>query len=1311
MRRSLVLAAFGALAAFVLVLAVLSRPRLAPPPGPDVPSSIEDPPPVSSPTPNTAFLTKPVTAGPPRTGAPASRPAGIRMTGRVTALETGEAVAKARVSIHRSALGEQPVELISVLTSPDGHYELSIEPNESDHFLQARVWKKGFARVSSHVGIGEIHNDSIRQDFELPAGGLIAGRVIDSGGYPVEGASVGSPGIFGVKANGDRKWIAGAEATTDAAGAFQVEGLPADTVFRLPARADGYQQGVSGEAVIGDTNVEIVLKPGESGIEGEVILHDGTPLTGQRVQWSLALPEAANDEVLGYFARGIERTDNNGRFAVRDLPATPATVALYSPGRIMVEEKLSLKPGQTEFVSLRVPEPVTVSGRVYNQETSEPVEGVVLGAGSITRGKQLFHDALSSQMETGRDGKYRLKFYPGKDDSSLTVMVNPQEGWVLADKPLGSSLSISLPVNSTVVTRDIALQRATVLEGTVVMGDGVTPVPDARISIRAEQRGPSSGFGWEHGQADGNGRFQCDVVPGVRLRLSAHSETGSGETVVSIPASGAVDPVTIVIEQHAFVRGRVVADSEPVENAKVYVSTQPLDKSGFYSGRTFQTKADGGFEVRGRFDGRVYIAAEPPPGSMLRRSDPVAIEVAEGGGKDGIVIELSMGLFIEGVVTDMEGEPVEGASIVTMIRFGNSSRTGSGSKTDSDGYYLLGGLSGQDGLSRISAQHPDYEPEWKDVNGPEDSPVNFMLERRYAVPLRVVSNGIAVPDYEYRVLGWMSHGSTSPLHPDFHNHRWTNVSSPDGKTLTTPLYEARHIVEVRETDGSGQLTGRAGREEFNVFRGEQTPEVTVELSGNTALVGRVVNQETGQGIAEATVGLLPSGYSAQNAETMSLAAMSTNTDENGAFRFEGVPVGEWNVAAAFEEVIGSTHITVETGRVPDPVIIQMALGVPVSVVLINEFREPVVQAGFEYQVVGEYGSAIILNGTLTPDAKGETLIGELRAGDWQIFVWRGDGSIDEASPHRFSIENSDQSKTVTVSVAPLVRMEGTVTVNAATWNGEPGLEISYTHGGYMRRAALEPAETGRYRTQVRAGRVQYGFKSNHGLAGQIGTFDVSSNENPALRNIDVELVDVTVVSLFPEGQEFARGNVQLDWHYNSSHQAGGTGGYLIEMTENTIEYRNVPRGWCTARFNSFDRRWGGEVRDVPVGPGEENVIVVEVREKERQRKFVGSWDSRLLSTEFTDLRFPMDDWKTSQEFFRFELIYTEGVGSVQVAEIALEVNGAEVAAHRSPMELNPDRNRISSSARLASGTEGPAAVRVRIRTRGDGDSRGDIFAY
>ncbi|HZN37865.1 MAG TPA: sigma-70 family RNA polymerase sigma factor [Planctomycetota bacterium] len=309
-----------------------------------------------------------------------------------------------------------------------------------------------------------------------PAGGCVAGVVVDAEGQPVEGATVrvgaGRTEAISVTAQGGPPLPA--QVATDRDGRFLAIGVREGTQ-PLHAFAAGHApwQG-SCDAVAGTTvHVRVALPVGVT-CEGTVLDQDRRPLAGVTVR------TGETDDLARYAAQ----TDENGAFAIRGLPAPETTLSGWDKeagkGTVVVRGAA----GETVHVELVLSQGLQLRGRVVD-ETGAPAHVHVFC--SSTGAQPWRAEAICDER-----GQFRLGHCPvgcllsaritergylpftqqGIDPAAGEVVLKLQRDTAPGAKIVGRLL---LPDGSPAAGETVSASRSDVLmvaEEVIVAGDG-----------------------------------------------------------------------------------------------------------------------------------------------------------------------------------------------------------------------------------------------------------------------------------------------------------------------------------------------------------------------------------------------------------------------------------------------------------------------------------------------------------------------------------------------------------------------------------------------------------------------------------------------------------------------------------------------------------------------------------------------------------------------------------------------------------------------------------------------------------------------
>lgn len=342
---------------------------------------------------------------------------------------------------------------------------------------------------------------------------------------------------------------------------------------------------------------------------------------------------------------------------------------------------------------------------------------------------------------TDLDGKFELRDAP----EGGYIMLTYAPGWLFE---YGDVVSVTYDRDSFI---RVDLDRGASIQGRVV-GDSSQPV--SGVKVIAEYRPPGApplgrlvrrGLRFLNGEflkgpfertTDSQGAFEIDGLPPGRYDLTAYDENGLETTVENIETGS--DSTVIYFGQGGSVEG-VLVDNFQVPVPGIRVSLERVEEmiqlppiaanfsqlanviNGYLKERPIEvtSKEDGTFVFSPLSEGayRLFIDA---PGFF-----PVSRQVNVNWGNQTILglVEMNRGLSIVGVVRDVNGQPLEGATILANSTEVNFMSMGSTMKdfltqrltTESraDGSFVLSGLKG--GTYRVVASYEHYAP---DVRGP-----------------------------------------------------------------------------------------------------------------------------------------------------------------------------------------------------------------------------------------------------------------------------------------------------------------------------------------------------------------------------------------------------------------------------------------------------------------------------------------------------------------------------------------------------------------------------------------------------------------
>ena len=265
-----------------------------------------------------------------------------------------------------------------------GRYRVEVahggaEPLRSDEFVLAPGERRDVGKLALRPGFP------------------VAGRVVDEGGGPIDGARVVVGGVGASAAS------AGLSALTDAGGHFTLA-LPAGS-YRLSASAAGRgtnQVAVDVTAGSSPPALEIKLVRAEARLEGLVRDDGGRPLGRARLAaWPVGTFEPAATAGASPIASGV--ADVGGHFTIAPLPAGDIRLEIQHP-----DYPTSIHPATPgKYANLTVPFPGGIAGEVKAKTT-----GAAVARGRL---EAIGPGGAKASADVRRDGTFRLlRLVPGR---------------------------------------------------------------------------------------------------------------------------------------------------------------------------------------------------------------------------------------------------------------------------------------------------------------------------------------------------------------------------------------------------------------------------------------------------------------------------------------------------------------------------------------------------------------------------------------------------------------------------------------------------------------------------------------------------------------------------------------------------------------------------------------------------------------------------------------------------------------------------------------------------------------------------------
>lgn len=348
------------------------------------------------------------------------------------------------------------------------------------------------------------------------------------------------------------------------------------------------------------------------------------------------------------------------------------------------------------------------------------------------------------------------------------------------------------------------------------------------------------------GQTAADGTFALGVrEPGksfdLRIASDYHPElTRQG---IKPAADDWYDTGDLTLETGRQVTGRVVDEitKGPVADATVYLveSNQAhtmLPTPGRERGIIAITDNTGAF----RFDnapqkGNVNLLAEAPGFAAGRKDNANVAEL------DNVTIEISRGRPIAGVVVNIEGEPIPGATVVAQ---GLSQKTPQTEKTTTDRTGVFQFPSLRDGPYTLVANATAFGEAKTPPVMAGDVEAKVVMVQRPWVKLKVLgAHGKGIRNYNVSLKRYFPN---NPLGignvPEFRDRR-VNPSDYPAKfgrewAVIHGVPNGEYVFQIKERGHAKSLS-----EPFTVREGAEPVEVVAQLTMGASIVGRVVDDQ------------------------------------------------------------------------------------------------------------------------------------------------------------------------------------------------------------------------------------------------------------------------------------------------------------------------------------------------------------------------------------------------------------------------------------------------------------------------------------
>jgi hypothetical protein len=515
---------------------------------------------------------------------------GIMISARIVDAIEDEGIARARVTLAESGLSPFPIE---GLTDKQGRVVLGpIAQGSASLAVRAEGFvAKGAVRIDDPV--------PAEVKIALVKGGSLIGRIVDTRGYAVDGATIRVVG-------------------TD------LEGMPIDEDPQRASFSDAhFAASLAGPRPL--------VPAGELGV-----MPGPVPSIPHGLAAGLALAGSGLGNANG--ARAVDGepwvSGRDGRFKASPIPPGRVRALVRHPQYVeAMSDVVALFSEKEATVEVVLSRGGTLEGRVVDVR-GRPVPGAHVTA-LATRG------SLERITRTGTDGSFAFAALP----EALTILVSRDEDVAQVAARLEVSIpeggkkniEVALPESRPPLPVKVTGDRGAALDGAQVSAVSLDPAEALRVTAFT----------------DGRGNAELANAKGLPLRVEVHAPGRSTKIVVTTADTASL---TVELVASSSATGEVWANRrEPVEGADVTLQMETgtrharSDKDGHY---VLGDVAVGPARLRIRAKGRAPSARDVviEDRGGRRPTELPKLELAEEG-------------IVEGVVLDAKGDPVPGARV------------------------------------------------------------------------------------------------------------------------------------------------------------------------------------------------------------------------------------------------------------------------------------------------------------------------------------------------------------------------------------------------------------------------------------------------------------------------------------------------------------------------------------------------------------------------------------------------------------------------------------------------------------------------
>ena len=543
-----------------------------------------------------------------------------------------------------------------------------------------------------------------------------------------------------------------------------------------------------------------------------------------------------------------------GRWAMRtddavNAPSRPETLVSIDspPAKAQLPASPEAASDSAPFTGDRASSFGTLRGRVIDAVTREPVREFELEFHG-TQATKVGDEAPGARTFRTVDGRFAWEYLP-PGNWTVTASARGYQRFVL----------IGLHINKGDATAEIVLPLRTghTLHGRIYDEASGAGIASASVGFRESDTGRFEGK-WRmrvRVTSGKNGSFVLDGVPAGRVTLEISAQDYAGREL-DVVVTDETSPLEIGLSTGGAIAGRLTA-ADGVTPVAGSAGLFNLDQ-GF--GGTSRTGQAGEFSFQHLSAGRYQLTGQAPDGSVTQE-----VVLARNQRMEGIVLALSAGRSISGVVTGLRPDDMKRATI-SLSRDDNAGSLYSGVGVDDRGAYALHGV--QPGRVHVVVDITMRRQVSRAIEMPADSDmtVDFDFPSGARLSGRVTRGGKPLSGV------WLSPRPTVEQ-PIF---IYGSSTSSEGKYLIEGLATAEYAVAV------GDYVSRRVQ-----VSGDTVFDIDVPLA---QLSGRVLEEGNKAPVVGADVDIWPTGPGSPR-------RVHGRSDHFGQFALAGLEPGDFMLTA------------------------------------------------------------------------------------------------------------------------------------------------------------------------------------------------------------------------------------------------------------------------------------------------------------------------------------------------------------------------------------------------------------------------------